>query len=168
MVVDVAEEKVKVVIDELSGVALQVHADITGVHDNTAQLDEAALEIENPLQSFRGRLVENDVFHPVDTIIHRVDGLKVRIDDGIENQIKNAVGRSIRAGAQGSFHRFANGLTPHISHRDAEFLANEQRQGRGLELLLGFDKVQGLENDEEISLTLFDLDARFRVAGVLN
>jgi len=28
--------------------------------------------------------------------------------------------------------------------------------------------VQGLENDEEISLTLFDLDARFRVAGVLN
>src|SRR4051794_33291620 len=135
-----------------------MHTDVASVDQNAPEIDESALQVKNILHRFRRRVVHDLVFQVVDSVIDLIRGGKVRIDNGIEQPVKDLVGAVRRsqalAACQGLSHyaRFA------VRDSDTEVTADKDIEVWKVQLAVGHC-LHWLQNHEEVFGALFDLGA---------
>src|SRR5271163_932933 len=166
MIVDVAKERVKAGINQVSRIPLQMHADIARGDNDPAKVDQLPLVLEDALEDIWRRIIQHVVFDQVNAVVQEIDHKKVRIDDGIQDEIKNFGRRSIGACPPSALHRLANRGALHVAHGNAKVAPDEYVQWRLGDLFL--NDVQWLEGNEEVVRHHVDLDSAFVGAAVLD
>ena len=74
VVVDVADVRLVLGVDDGVGIALQMEAGVARVDQHAAQIDEFALDGEDLLEDLGRRIGEDSVFEVVDAVVEVVDG----------------------------------------------------------------------------------------------
>jgi hypothetical protein len=163
VVVGVADVGLVIGVDDGVGIALEVERGVACVDENAAEVDEFALDGEDGLENLRGGVVEDLVFELVDAVVEVVDGRKVEIDDGVEDEREEMGGLVVAAIATGAGEGLLGGGTGGIGDGDEEVFAGEDVDGReGGHLFAGIvgvgDEAYGLEDGEGVAGPGVDFD----------
>ena len=112
VVVGVADVELVLGVDEGVEVALEVERDVASVDEDAAETDQLALDGEDGRKDFAGGVVECQfVFELVDAIVEVVDGGKVEVDNGVEDEIEELAGGCCRRRRGGRARGFLGGGT---------------------------------------------------------
>jgi hypothetical protein len=129
VVVGVADVRLTLGVDDGVGVALEVERGVTGVDQDAAEVDELALDSEDGLQD-RGRgIVEDLVLKLIDAVVEVVDGGKIQVDDGVEDEGDKLGGVLVVAVAAGALEGLLGGGAGGIGDGDEEVFAGEDVDG---------------------------------------
>lgn len=130
MIVDVADIGLMFGIDERVGIALEMKRGIASIDKNAAQVDEFALDGEDRLQNLGGGTIEDLIFERVDAFVEVVDGGKVEVNDGVEDEVDETGRVVIAAVATCAGKRLLRCGTGGVGDRNEKVFPSEDIDGR--------------------------------------
>ena len=169
VVVDVAEVRAQLRVDEVVLAAREPVDRGAERHDRAVEVEHLALHRVDPLGRVRAVGREHVVLDLLDVGLDRLHHRLVVVDDPVDDRVQHG------AGAEPQQVRPALDLQPHVvqaalavAHRHDEVAVDEQQDLAGLEVLLGFDVADRLEHHQQRVAVHLDLRPLVRVDRVLD